>query len=145
MAHANARPEKVWSNILNDVSDEKKNNIEAIVSLAFGDLVDVAPSTASNPNEVEDANGAGYNIEGNDGNANICTGTTKALKVTGSRLVYDLGTSLHEQNYYPNSLPTPAKTFTSYLEKPKLPSNSRLQITWSSLVKFLSSNAVKHY
>ena len=77
MAHVNATNEEESSNILNEVSDEKKDDIQGIASLISDDEVDVAPSTSFSFDNPDDVNGADQNITGNDGNISNSTGTTQ--------------------------------------------------------------------
>ena len=77
MARVNATNEEVPSNILNEVSDEKKDDIQGIASLISDDEIDVAPSTSFDFDNPDDVNGAEQNITGNDGNISNSTGTTQ--------------------------------------------------------------------
>ena len=77
MARVNATNEEVPSNILNGVSDKKKDDIQGIASLISDDEEDVAPSISFDFDNLDDVNGADQNITGNDGNISNSTGTTQ--------------------------------------------------------------------
>ena len=87
---------------LNDVSDEENNNLEDTASLPFDDELDVAPSTAVCPDDVNDANGTDHNVADNDDNASIFTGTIHIDLSLWVIIVHDLESVLHKQNYIPN-------------------------------------------
>ena len=133
MAHANVTPEEVLCKILNEVCDEKKDDIEDIASSASDEEIDVALPTSFNFDNPDDVNGADQNVTGNQDNASITAGTSQRRQLTRDRLIHDLESALDEQNYILLSLPTTEKTLTSYLKNPKPPNNLGVQIKWSNV------------
>ena len=58
MAHTDVTPGEVLRVILNEVSDEEKDDIEDITSFASGDKIDVVLSTSFNFDNLDDVNEA---------------------------------------------------------------------------------------